>query len=71
MSDNIYVTVADAHPISITIEDAQPIEITLEAGSAGANDIFSNPPSGCYKIVNIYLNASLHVVIVYNNVAEA
>jgi len=62
MSDNIYVTIADAHPI----------KITMEAGSSsGANDIFSNPPSGCYQITNIYLNASLHMVIVYNDVAEA
>ena len=33
MSDDIYITIADAHPISITIEDAQPIDIVVEAGS--------------------------------------
>jgi len=32
-TDNIYVTIADANPISVTIEDAQPIEITMEGGS--------------------------------------
>ena len=75
MSENINVTIydqqsisvimEDEQPISVTIEDEQPIQVMIEEGTR-ANDIFSNPPSGCYKIVNIYLNASKHIVIVYD-----
>ena len=38
MSDDIYVTIADAHPINITIEDAQPIDIVMEAGSGALSN---------------------------------
>jgi len=67
VADNINVTIEDAQPISITIEDAQPISITI-AGYAGDTDIYSNPPSGCYSIVNMYLDANLKIVVVYNDV---
>lgn len=56
--------------INLEIADAQPINIAI-AGYSGDTDIYSNPPSGCYRIYNIYLNASLEVVIVYEDVAES
>ena len=58
-----------AQSINITIEEAQPINITI-AGYSGDTDIYSNPPSGCYQIVNMYLNASLEIIIVYDDVAK-
>jgi len=36
---------------------------------AGSPAIVSNPPSTGYTITNIYLNASLEIVVVYNDVA--
>ena len=40
--------------------------VNLLAGMLG---IRSEPPAGGYTISNIYMNASLEVVIVYNDVA--
>ena len=68
MSD-MNVTVEDEQPIKVVVEDTQPIHVMI-TGSVGTSDIFSNPPSGCYQIVNLYLNASKHIVVVYNNVPE-
>jgi len=61
-----------SNEINVTIEDSQPINITLVdtgSGYGGANDIYSNPPAGCYQIVNMYLNADLHFVVVYDDEA--
>ena len=44
-------------------------KVTLSNLLTGMKGIKSNPPSGCYTIANIYLNASLEIVIVYNDVA--
>ena len=44
-------------------------KVTLVNLLAGMLGIRSEPPSGGYTISNIYMNASLEVVIVYNDVA--
>ena len=44
-------------------------KITLANLLTGMKGIKSDPPSNCYTISNIYLNASLEIVIVYNDVA--
>jgi len=45
-TDNIYVTIEDANPISVTIEDAQPIEITMEGGGGGDSFDFAGTTTG-------------------------
>jgi len=59
----------DHNDIHVTIGDDTAIDVMI-TGSVGTSDIFSNPPSGCYQIVNLYLNASKHIVVVYNSVPE-
>ena len=44
-------------------------KVTLSNLLAGMLGIRSEPPAGGYTISNIYMNASLEVVIVYNDVA--
>ena len=44
-------------------------KVTLANLLTGMLGIKSEPPSGGYQIANIYLNASLEIVIVYNDVA--
>ena len=71
MSDDINITIRDAQPIDITIEDAQPIYLTVTSQMGGSTDIFSNPPSGCYRITNMWINASHEVVIEYRGTVES
>jgi len=44
-------------------------KVTLANLLSGMKGIKSDPPSTCYQITNIYLDASLKIVIVYNDVA--
>ena len=44
-------------------------KVSLANLLTGMKGIKSDPPSNCYTISNIYLNASLEIVIVYNDVA--
>lgn len=80
MSDDINVIIYDEQTIDVVMEDEQPVSVTIIedvaqaisvniTGGIGSSDIFSGPPSGCYQIVNMYLDASLNIVVVYNDVA--
>lgn len=40
-------------------------------GDPGIDGILSTPPSGGYTIANFYLNASKHIVIVYDETPVA
>ena len=44
-------------------------KVTLANLLTGMKGIKSDPPSNCYTISNIYLDASLRIVVVYNDVA--
>jgi len=44
-------------------------KVTLSNLFDGMKGIKSDPPSTGYTITNIYLNASLEIVVVYNDVA--
>jgi len=44
-------------------------KVTLANLLTGMKGIKSDPPSTGYTITNIYLNASLEIVVVYNDVA--
>jgi len=44
-------------------------KVTLANLLSGMLGVKSEPPSNCYQITNIYLDASLKIVIVYNDVA--
>ena len=50
-----------------TPEDKKVTLANLLVGMAG---IRSEPPSNCYQITNIYMNASAEVVIEYKGTAE-
>ena len=44
-------------------------KVTLANLLVGMLGVRSEPPAGCYTITNIYMNAALEIVIVYNDVA--
>ena len=67
---NINVIMENEQPITVVMDDEKPVTVTIAGGANfGTTDIFSGPPSGCYQIVNLYLDASLNIVVVYNDVA--
>lgn len=41
--------------------------IVLQVEGGGADGILSNPPSGCYKITNLYVNGEGKLVVEYDD----
>jgi len=70
MSDkDINVMLYNDKEINVVLREDN-IAVTIQS-TIGTVDIYSSPPSGCYRIVNIYLNADKHIVIVYDETPEA